>query len=86
MATLVRFFKYDKMFANEPDKVFAYFPQKIWDKNQYGIDIKTSYDQDSKFIACHKDNINGARPSSESEYLPLKRDLESIGYTLKIVK
>lgn len=86
MATLVKFRKYDKMFHDEPDTVFAFFPQLNYNKRLYGNDLKDSYKHLGQHAAMHKDTVKGARKATESEYIPLKQELESIGYDLKICK
>lgn len=87
MATLVKFRKYDRMFNNTPESelIFAYFPQLNYNKRLYGNDRKTCYAHLGQHTSCHKDYAK-AIPANESEYLPLKQELESIGYTLKVCK
>jgi len=85
MATLVKFRKYDQMFSDTKPEVFAYFPQLNYNKRLYGNSMKTSYQHIGQHSCCSKEYAN-ATPATENEYLELKRELESIGYNLKICK
>ncbi len=81
MATLVKF---RQAHTNE---IIAYFPQLKYNKRIHGNDLNTSYSHVGQHSACSGDYIKClCRPANESEYLPLKQELESIGYTLKVCK
>ncbi len=85
MATLVKF-RYNE---NNND-LFAFFPQLIEsrnfvnDKGQYTK--KMCYSLIGQHSVCSLNYVNQSRPATEAEYLPLKQELESIGYNLKICK
>lgn len=79
MATLVKF-RHDTFGG-----VFAFFPQLVHDFNGYRKN-HTCYSHIGQHSACNVDYVKECRPAKESEYLPLKQELESIGYTLKICK
>ncbi len=87
MATLVKFRKYDRMFNDTPESqlIFAYFPQLTYNKRLYGNEIKTCYDHVGQHSSCHK-NYGKAVPATENEYQDLKKELESLGYDLKVCK
>jgi len=87
MATLVKFRK-DKV-ANSlyGPEITAIFPQLKYNKELYGNDRLTCYAHLGQHGCAHVDWINNCtEPAKESEYLPLLRELESIGYCLKICK
>lgn len=81
MATLVRFFK-----NNESEAVYAFFPQLNYNKHLYGNRMKVSYEHYGQHGGCHLDYVKDSKKATEAEYLPLKQELESIGYTLKVCK
>jgi hypothetical protein len=81
MATLVKFRVHP---AN--NDLFAFFPQLKASFNGYRHDNKVCYSHIGQHSECNIEYVKECRPATESEYLPLKRELESIGYTLKLVK
>lgn len=80
MATLVKF-RHDKIDGS----VFAFFPQLVHSFNGYRRN-HTCYSHIGQHSACNKDYVKECRPATESEYLPLLKELKSIGYDLKICK
>jgi hypothetical protein len=85
MATLVKFRKHkDKKFNWD---ITAVFPQLKYNKNMYGNSMLTGYAHLGQHTAVNIEWVNqDSEPATESEYLPLKQELESIGYDLKICK
>ena len=80
MATLVKF----RVHPVNGD-TFAFFPQLVFSFNGYRKN-HTSYSHIGQHSACNVDYVKECRPANESEYLLLKRELEQIGYTLKVCK
>lgn len=80
MATLVKFRVNEKYTTPE---LFAYFPKRKWDIRG---DNKMSYSHIGQHGPCSPAYEAESRPATEEEYLPLKKELESIGYNLKICK
>ncbi len=80
MATLVKF----RVHPVNGD-LMAYFP-KLKYSNGYRDDNKTCYSHIGQHSACHPDYEKECRPATEAEYAPLKAELESIGYVLRICK
>jgi hypothetical protein len=91
MATLVKFRK-DKPNQGNPDFNFenyitAVFPQLKWNKRLYGNEMLTAYAHLGQHTGACIEWVNECTdPANESEYQPLLRELESIGYNLKICK
>lgn len=81
MATLVKF-----LLNNESEAVYAFFPQLNYNKYLYGNKMKVSYEHYGQHGGAHLDYVKESKPATESEYMPLKQELESIGYNLKICK
>jgi hypothetical protein len=81
MATLVKFRKHPIT-----GDLYAYFPQLRFSFNGYRPDNKTAYSHVGQHSACHPDYEKESRPATPFEYMELKQELESIGYTLKICK
>ncbi len=79
MATLVKFRVNEKYTDSD---IFAYFPKLKADLNG----CKTSYSHVGQHSACSPAYEKESRPATKEEYLPLKKELESIGYNLKICK
>ncbi len=68
-------------------EIFAVFPQLKYNKYLYGNDVLTCYAHLGQHSSCNKEWVKGeTKPAKESEYLPLKSELEQIGYNLKICK
>lgn len=85
MATLVKFRK--DITPNFEGEITAVFPQLKHNKELYGNVQVTCYTHIGQHSACHIEWIKeNTIPANEGEYLPLKQELESIGYNLKIVK
>lgn len=85
MATLVKF-RY-----NEANKdLFAFFPQLIASRNFTNDNgeytKKFCYSSIGQHSACSLNYVKESRPATESEYTDLKKELESIGYTLRVCK
>jgi len=85
MATLVRFVKStNKDFEGE---ITAVFPQLKYNKALFGNDTLTGYAHIGQHTSVAKEWVKESNvPASEAEYLPLKQELESIGYILKVCK
>lgn len=81
MATLVKFRVHKDAEGNED--LFAYFPKLKYDLKGYH---KTCYSHIGQHSGCAMEYVKECRPATESEYMPLKQELESIGYDLKICK
>jgi hypothetical protein len=85
MATLVKFVK-DKE-GDFMGDITAVFPQLKYNKALYGNNTYTGYVHIGQHTAVSLDYIKECTtPATEAEYMPLKRELESIGYTLKVCK
>lgn len=79
MATLVKFRVHP---ANED--LFAYFPNlNYFRENNL---TKQGYAHIGQHSPVSVDYIKETRPATREEFEPLKRELESIGYNLKICK
>lgn len=77
MATLVKFYK-------ELSGVVAVFPQlKRFNGYKYNVTCYSHVGQHSEGDKSYFENLS---PASPEEYEPLKTELESIGYKLKICK
>lgn len=72
-----------KFYIEKDNDVFAFFPEDI---HSYHPLMYTSYSHIGQHCACALEYANECRKAKESEYLPLKQELESIGYTLKVCK
>ena len=81
MATLVKF-----RYNETREDLFAFFPQLKFSSNGYRIDLKTSYSHIGQHSSCAIEYVNQSRPATETEYADLKKELESIGYILKVCK
>jgi hypothetical protein len=83
MATLVKF---RKEISNH-DQIVAVFPKLKHNSRLYGNDVYVCYSHIGQHSPCNKDWIFGeTKPAKEHEYASLKKELESIGYDLKICK
>lgn len=65
--------------------VFAYFPEMVHSYNGYRQDNMTCYSHIGQHSACHVDYANECKEADYNEYLPLLRELISIGYKLEIL-
>lgn len=63
------------------DDLFAYFPELDGDMNGN----KTSYAHIGQHSACSPDYAKECNKATKEQYLPLMRELESIGYQLEII-
>lgn len=81
MATLVKF-----RIHPVSGELFAFFPQLKYGFNGYRNDLKTCYAHIGQHSACAKEYEQESRAARPNEYNPLKSELESIGYNLKICK
>jgi len=85
MATLVKFVK-DKD-GDCKGEITAVFPQLKWNRRQMGNDTVTCYAHLGQHSAAHIEWVKECtEPAAPAEYAPLKSELESIGYNLKICK
>lgn len=85
MATLVKFVK--ETDGDFKGTVVAIFPQLKFNKALYGNNCVMSYAHVGQHSAAGLEWANKmTEPATEDEYLPLKQELESIGYNLKICK
>jgi len=81
MATLVKF-----LIENE-NEVFAYFPKLKYKGKGLNVFMNTCYSHIGQHSQCSSLYAKDCRKATESEYQPLLRELESIGYNnLKICK
>lgn len=78
MATLVKF----RVHPN--GDLFAYFPRLNAYRNNN--DIKICYSHIGQHSACAKEYERESRPATPNEYESLKRELEQVGYSLKVCK
>ena len=70
-------------FYNEPGSgVMAVFPTEYHDINNIYL---TCYAHLGQHGSCHPDYLKECTIARQSEYEPLKTELESIGYKLKIL-
>ncbi len=69
---------------SDPDNVdlFAYMPYEGWDAR--GV-TKSCYSACGQHSACSPEYAAKSREATEAEYLPLKKELESLGYNLKVL-
>lgn len=73
-----------KFLVNKNDnEVFAYFPYLIYSSDK---SIKTCYSQMGQHSSCSVDYALECRYAKPAEYFDLKRELETVGYYLKISK
>jgi len=80
MATLVKFRK-----DLRNDEIIAVFPKMLYNELLYSNDVWVCYAHIGQHSSCNKDYLIGDTiPAKESEYLPLKKELEQLGYELKI--
>lgn len=64
-----------------PD-VFAYFPDEEYNDNP---DLRCCYSHVGQHSACHWEYAMECVAATEEQYLPLKKELESIGYELEVL-
>jgi hypothetical protein len=81
-------FKTDVMFRIEKhgelkDEILAVFPHEV---NDYKGNVVAYVHIGQHTSADYNYVLQRTRPAKEIDYMPLKRELESIGYNLKIVK
>jgi hypothetical protein len=62
-------------------EVIAVFPYQI--ENSTNV---MSYAHNGQHSGCNWDINNFSKAATESQYLPLKNELEQIGYNLKVIK
>jgi uncharacterized protein YneR len=65
------------------DEAFAYFPNEFYFKED--SELRSCYARIGQHSACHPSYASESRQATPEEYLPLKEELESIGYKLKIL-
>lgn len=74
----VQFRKFKGDYNNQVTAVFPYVIENNFDV--------LCYSHVGQHSGCHFDYVNMSKKATESEYLPLKRELESIGYELNIIQ
>ena len=79
MATLVKFY------VEGDNSILAFFPQINHNKRLYGNEFKRCYAHIGQHSSCDRDYVSGLRLAAYPEYKQLKDELESIGYTLKVL-
>jgi hypothetical protein len=85
MATLVKFRKWTKN-RYEGD-ITAVFPQLKYNKRLYGNNSLQGYAHIGQHTEVSKDWVKTeTEAATPQEYEPLKKELEQIGYVLKICK
>lgn len=73
----------DVVFRKDNSGVFALFPHDVCD-NQGHVTTYQTIGQHS--AANYQHCIAKSKPATEQEYTDLKKELETIGYNLKVVK
>ena len=63
--------------------LFAFFPELEYHERE--TPIKTCYAHLGQHSGCHVDYAKESVKAHPSQYEPLKKELESIGYNLQIV-
>lgn len=86
MSTKVKETKVRFMYNETREDLYAYFPQIKFSSNGYRKDLKTCYSHVGQHSSCAIGYVNASRPATEAEYADLKKELESIGYVLKIIE
>lgn len=82
MATLTKFVK-----DPEYNEIIAFFPQLNFNKRLYGLKQKTCYTHIGQHSSCTVSYINNdCVKATKEEYTPLLKELQSIGYNVKICK
>jgi len=78
-------FKTDVIFRRFPEdnEIIVLFPHELWD-NRGGIISYMHIGQhgEAEYSACMKNT----KPAKENEYMPLYKELESVGYNLNVIK
>lgn len=80
MATVVKFLIHPK-----DKEVMAFFPMLFHNKRR-DRKMKTCYAHLGQHSACHEDYAAECNKATPDQYDSLKKELESIGYNLKICK
>jgi len=73
--------KMDVQFRMSNDEVIAVFPYEI-----QGTDFVGCYAHDGQHSVCRWDINQSTKQATAKQYEPLKRELESIGYIVNVVK
>lgn len=68
--------------CHKDGEVFAYFPNEIADSEGN----RTSYQHIGQHSACSPEYIKECMEAKPEEYADLQKELESIGYNLKVMK
>ena len=63
--------------------VFALFPKGLFNSNDNGTFI--CYAHVGQHSACHIDYANKCKEATPEQYADLKKELESVGYDLKVI-
>jgi len=87
MATLVKF-RVHPQTDDSGEDLFAYFPKIDETYIEKGVvnELKMCYSHIGGHSACSPIYEQESRPATPEEYEPLKRELEQIGYVLKVCK
>jgi hypothetical protein len=64
------------------NEVFAYFPYLNYNEDRY---LKTCYAHIGQHSACHSGYAKNRRKATKEQYLPIQKELESIGYNLEVL-
>jgi hypothetical protein len=65
-------------------ELIAYFPYMKYGFNGYRHDLKTCYAHVGQHSSCAPEYAKECRYAKETEYSDLKKELESLGYNLKL--
>jgi hypothetical protein len=66
--------------------LFAVFPQIKFNKRIYGNSLLSCYSHIGQHSSCHEEYVKKCRPAKPEEHADLLRELQSIGYKLKVCK
>jgi hypothetical protein len=72
------------IFKSELGGVVAIFPKLKYGFNGYRNDLVTCYSHIGQHSACAPEYFKNLPNAKEKEYLPLKKELENIGYNLTV--
>ena len=81
MATLVKF-----LYNKDNNDLFAFFPQLNYNKDLYGLGMKTCYTHVGQHSSCSIEYAKASIKATPEQYKDLLNELVSIGYDLKVCK